>query len=567
MHPLGTSTSAASGSSHGWRQWAPAAGAPTVLTGLHATYYGQWIVDDAGLTFAYARSLSSGAGPVLQPGAEPVEGYSNPTWVAVLAVGRWLGLFDRGAWFGTSDLVLFPKLVALVCCFGIFAAMFAIAATVSRRPVELTILAGGATATVPSFVIWTTSGLENALFALEVMTIAAVLARAAANGRLLAVNTAVAAGVLAALAALTRPDGIVYVAAFPLAAAVTMRRSTARDAARVSAVSVLAFAVPFGIYFGWRLLTFGDYLPNTAHAKEQGLPTFSDLGKPAALIAYAGWLTVCLAVAVVAIALSRPSRTRVVVVMMLIPLGLAVLSYAVLQTDWMTQHRFATPVWPLAAIIVTLSAAHVLRDSTRRARVVAATLAVFAVGLTIYGFALADRQFRIAPTAGLCPIAQNTGYHFNGYADILGVRDGTLLAVDGGGTSLTSRLRFVDLSGLGDRRMARFWGNDDMPGLRDYIFDELKPTFIKMFHAWYERERLALESDPRLARDYVLMFSGTPGHGEWVRRDAVSDQDSLSTAGQWGQRTWDFMAERYPTAVAPVWSCGDTLRPTPSPLT
>ncbi|HWM05717.1 MAG TPA: hypothetical protein VNP92_25535, partial [Actinophytocola sp.] len=70
---------------------------PTAVTTLHALAYGRWIVDDAGITFAYARSITSGAGPVLQPGAEPVEGYSNPAWLLVLAAGRAIGLFDRGA--------------------------------------------------------------------------------------------------------------------------------------------------------------------------------------------------------------------------------------------------------------------------------------------------------------------------------------------------------------------------------------------------------------------------------------------------------------------------------------
>ena len=50
-------------------------------------------------------------------------------------------------------------------------------------------------------------------------------------------------------------------------------------------------------------------------------------------------------------------------------------------------------------------------------------------------------------------------------ADRLGIDDGSLLAVDGGGTALTSRLRFVDLSGLADARIARYWSDNDMAGL------------------------------------------------------------------------------------------------------
>src|SRR5258707_10517841 len=109
-----------------------AAGVPAIVVALHSAFYGHWIVDDAGLTFAYARSLSSGDGLVLQPGAAPVEGFSSPAWMALLVVGRWLGLFDHGAWVGTSDIVVFPKLAALVCSFGTFLAIYAVSAKVSR---------------------------------------------------------------------------------------------------------------------------------------------------------------------------------------------------------------------------------------------------------------------------------------------------------------------------------------------------------------------------------------------------------------------------------------------------
>ena len=71
---------------------AVAVGVPSAVLGLHSASYGQWIVDDAGITFAYARSLATGAGPVLQPGAAAVEGYSDPTWLALLVAAhrlRW----------------------------------------------------------------------------------------------------------------------------------------------------------------------------------------------------------------------------------------------------------------------------------------------------------------------------------------------------------------------------------------------------------------------------------------------------------------------------------------------
>ena len=110
-------------------------------------------------------------------------------------------------------------------------------------------------------------------------------------------------------------------------------------------------------------------LPNTARAKEQGLPSVNDLNKPGELAGYAGWLAVCLGAAAVAVTLVRPSPIRTAVTMVLITLGLAMVSYVLLQPDWMVQYRFATPVWPLAAITIALSAAHIAPETgTRRSR-------------------------------------------------------------------------------------------------------------------------------------------------------------------------------------------------------
>ena len=208
---------------------AVAVGVPTVLVGFHLLVYGRWIVDDAGITMAYARSIATGAGPVIQPGAAVSEGWSDPAWLALLVVGRWLGLFDHGAWFGVPDLVAFPKLLGLLCAAGIFWAFHQVTMRVSRSPVTLTVLAGTLTAAAPPFVVWIGSGLENPLIALAVVLLAARLVTAALDGRLLDTRVAVACGLLAGLAALTRPDGAVYLLAHPLAVLVAAGTETPRS--------------------------------------------------------------------------------------------------------------------------------------------------------------------------------------------------------------------------------------------------------------------------------------------------------------------------------------------------
>lgn len=541
------------------------AGIPTLLTWLHARVYGAWIVDDAGLTFAYARSVATGAGAVLQPGATPVEGYSNPAWMAILVVGRWLGLFDRGQLFGQSDVVIFPKLAALACCFAMFAAMFSVAAAVTRRPVLVTVVAGSATAAVPSFAIWTTSGLENALLACSAVGLAAVLARAAVDDRMLTTSTAVKLGMLSALAALTRPDGVIYALAYPIAVAALAPRS--RRAMVALGVSTMTFAVPVAGYLVWRLATFGDFLPNTARAKEQSWPTLTDLDRPAELIGYAGWIVAALSVCVVAIALTRRNDAQRALVAVLVPLVLAVAAFVLLEPDWMAQYRFATPVWPLTALSVAVAVAGnggVLRTATPLRRAVLVAVAGLAAVHSLNQFASYTVQFRTHPTVGVCNIALNTGYQVNGYADILGVgTGGTLLAADGGGSSLTSRQRLVDLAGLAEPRIARFWQQDDMAGLRDYVFDEVQPTFVKIFAGWDHRTRVALTDDPRFARDYIQLLALGPGGGDWVRRDVVRDTEALRRAQTWGAEALAKIDKMYDDVVPVRWNCDTTLRPSP----
>jgi hypothetical protein len=516
MGPQGTP-----GRGSGLLAWSAAVGVPTALTALHGSLYGRWIVDDAGITFAYARSVATGAGPVLQPGADPVEGYSNPAWMAMLVAGRWLGLFDRGSWFGVPDYVAFPKLLALLCCLGVFWCLYLAARILSSRPVLVTVLAGSVTAAVPAFVIWTVSGLENSLLALAVAGIAALLVRAASEGRVPSDRVAAGCGLLAALAALTRPDGLIYAVALPAAALLTLRRGTVPATLRAAVISLVAFAVPTGAYLGWRLSTFGEYLPNTALAKAQGLPGPESLARPGELLGYIGWVTAILGIVFVGAALASPSRLRSGLIVLLAPLALGLAAFAILEPDWMGQYRFTTPVWPLASLAVTASAVHVVPLLAWRGRfvvVLAAAASVLVSGTALLGQL---RTFRADPIAPLCLVAANTGQSFNVYASALGISNGTLLAPDIGGAALTSDLRIVDLAGLADADFAGYWRHGDWEGLRDHVFRSVKPTFVRMHGTW--QTKTGLVDDPRLAADYavVLVKSGTT---DLVRRDALPNR-------------------------------------------
>ena len=59
----------------------------------HAALFFSWLIDDAGISYAYARNLANGAGLVSQPGMPPVEGFSNALWTLTVSAVYTVGAF------------------------------------------------------------------------------------------------------------------------------------------------------------------------------------------------------------------------------------------------------------------------------------------------------------------------------------------------------------------------------------------------------------------------------------------------------------------------------------------
>ncbi len=531
----------------------------TAAIAAHASRFGSWIVDDAAITFAYARSVASGLGPVLQPRAAPVEGYSNPSWLALLTVGRWLGLFDHGSLLGIPDYVFYPKALALLCCIGILIAIYRAAAVVTRRAALVTLCAGLLLALIPSFIIWSFSGLENSLFALLVTALASLLMRAVVTHTMLTAKVAILAGVLAALAALTRPDGLIYVAAFPLLALLRVTRPTLVPVIKYSVLSGLAFAVPYGGYVVYRIVEFGQLLSMTAVAKGQEPPDTQTLSRVGEVIGYGGALAALVVVVCLGIVIIHPSKLRLGLVALLVPLSLALAAHSVLMPDWMGEQRFATPIWPMFALLAALAVGAAVVQLNLRARVVLVLAVIVALVPSVSTFKEKSALFRASPTFPMCFVADRMGQPFEHYADLLGIQQGTLLLPDIGGTALTTRLVIVDTAGLAEPRIAQMRGAGTVArDLPNYVYDEAKPTFIHTHPAWDAGD---MDKDPRLARDYLPIFTPewAQGHNDWVRRDAVKDPEALEAA-----RTHAVTAVATASAengANPRRSCGDTLRP------
>jgi hypothetical protein len=312
-------------------------------------------------------------------------------------------------------------------------------------------------------------------------------------------GTAAFAGLAAAGLALTRPDGIVFVAAFPGVVALRLFNEPSQwraDGRRV-AVFVVSAALPVLAYSLFRIAYFGDFYPNTYRAK--GGASFRDLVDLALLSREqllkshdllwgifswrAGLAAALLLLGIGNLLIARRRSSSVVFLVPFAACAWAV--YCLLPRDWMQEYRFATPFLLLLSVLLVALLADIVTASSMSARVqkivfLAAIALLLVHSVKVYG----SRSLRWAeaPKVPLAEVAARAGA-FNYYADTLGIQEGSFLCQDMGGTLYFSRHRMYDLVGLCDRKIAPLMAARDKTGLRDYVF-ELRPTFIHVHTDW-----------------------------------------------------------------------------------
>ena len=477
------------------RAWLEVGLLALALYAAHAIWFGTWMIDDAGISLAYARSLAGGHGFAPQPGSPSVEGFSNPLWTLAFALLFRLGLVQ---------LPWAPKLLSLLLVGATYLLLLAPWRR-SSRMLWVAALAPLLLSLNTSFVAWTTSGLENALNALLIVVLATLSLRALEPGGPDARD--VASGIVAGLAALTRPDSILYAAAYPVVVtAGAPLRSLPRRLGRY-----LAGLLPvLGAWLAVRLVAFGDWLPNTYRAKGGPTPEslldvakLADLGESVLGPLAAPFL---LALLVAARAGRGRAWDRHLVLGGYLLIALAI--YLLLPEDWMGEYRFATP----AFVFLYWLGAELLAESKPAA---AAVVSAAIVLETLAVYVPRSRAFAANPPVPFEQVRAFAGVGYNRVASALGVREASLLTPDVGGGLIASDLRIHDLAGLCDPVIARTLGSDHAAFL-DYVFGVLRPTFIHVHGSWLAQARL--DEDPRLARDYLALREGT----DYVRRDAAA---------------------------------------------
>jgi hypothetical protein len=209
---------------------------------LSVQLLGHWIIDDGFISFRYAANFVNGYGLVFNQG-EVVEGYTNFLWTMLMAAAMALG--------GSP-----VEVSAVVNMLLGFAVVSLTAAYASRMELpHWGLFAAALVALSNPFLLYTTrnSGMETGLFATLILATLVVLVW----------HRWTAAGILVALAMMTRPDGVLLAGVGALYVVWQGRWQP-----------LLRYAIPaasiYTPYFLWRWSYYGYLLPNTFYAKVGG---------------------------------------------------------------------------------------------------------------------------------------------------------------------------------------------------------------------------------------------------------------------------------------------------------
>jgi arabinofuranosyltransferase len=493
------------------------------------------VAEDAFITFRYSLNIAEGSGPVFNIG-EQVEGYSNFLWMVLLALFKTV--------FG-ADIVGTAVVLGVLSTLGCVLLAYVLVNRVMGR-------AGGAqapafgvaaavlTAGASGLAAYGPSGLETPLFLLLVLAVCFAVSE----------NRNVVAGVLVALATMTRPDGVVIavvVGVWLVIRAVRHRVDWWGPAGFV--LGALVLAVP---WTAWRVTYYGYLIPNALAAKsgaslgwqlEQGWEYVSGFA-----LVHSGFLLLAVVAVVVFVARKpRPdtapdpdvalARSLVWLVFTLAVVYLAFITYA--GGDWMPAWRLLAPVPPLLVIgsLAAFGVVGATRTDTApsprpRRRWSSTLLPPVAVGLSGLSLLVSITHEQMVPRmhdwrddiAEMAEIGDWIGDNLSA-GTVLSTFANGVLSFEAG-----PEIIMLDVLGLTDEHIARHGQRDESASLvghiahdYDYVVNQRMPALaITTGSGYSDSQRCG--ADPVYAGRYVVATFRRAGTDNWVTVYPIREQ-------------------------------------------
>jgi hypothetical protein len=189
-------------------------GVAAVVLVVHSLVY-NFVTDDAYISFVYARNFAEHGQLAFNLGS-PVEGYTNFLWTLVIGLGMMIGIPPE----------LSSRVLGTACALATLYVVFRLTERALGRTTPWAAVAPLLLACSSGFACWTSGGLETQLFTL--LCAVAIDAVIAAETEPKALRRA---GIALALAAMTRPEGLLVAAVLGATRLACWSRSARRSAA------------------------------------------------------------------------------------------------------------------------------------------------------------------------------------------------------------------------------------------------------------------------------------------------------------------------------------------------
>jgi hypothetical protein len=312
----------------------------------HSLVY-NFVTDDAYISFVFSRNLAEHGQLSFNLG-HPVEGYTNFLWTVILGLLMIPGIAPE----------LSSRVLGTACALATLYVVFRVVERALGRKTPWAAVPPLLLACSSGFACWTSGGLETQLFTL--LCVVALDAVVAAEEEPRALRRA---GIALALAAMTRPEGLLVAAVLGAVRLVCNLLARRRLVARTELVAAAWFLGIWAPWFAWRWWYYGYPFPNTYYVKATGAwasPAMAhEMWKHGGYYLWV-WLrqthlVYVLPIALLGLGAVRPRTPRFVLALACAVLAAVYLPYAAsVGGDFMGLHRFIMPMFVVAAIAVVL---------------------------------------------------------------------------------------------------------------------------------------------------------------------------------------------------------------------
>ncbi len=469
-----------------------------VIALCHQAVFMSWTCDDAFISYRYAENLCHGKGLVFNPG-EQVEGFSNFSWVALLAFFNIFGLSPL--W--TSKIL---SLMLSLLLIG-FVYKTARASGVGGGGALLGVFL---VSTATSLAYFSMSGLETVLQAFLLLFAVYLNKKIMASA---SQKTLLFLYAVVLWAAITRPEGILFLL-------ITVVYHTGREIRQKKSKTINAiFIMPFvflSLYAGFillRYLYYGDLFPNTYYAKPLG--TFVEAGYNAFFVNFSSGL-ISGAFLLIPLALFIVNRRFLYENFFSLLFCLAQVLFMSYTGDWMAFGRFFFPIFPLVVILNLTFLSSVRISLLKQKTKFLAPLGAFALWLVFAGLnswqtsraidANDNYPFFVMNSTRLTELGRWLAENVP--------PDTTIALRRQGAVPYYSQMRSLDFLGLTDRTIARIVSEEkdlteESRKIARHVIHQ-KPDLIILFSSKSEVRGWPVEQVPA---------GGTLNHLEYLIRD------------------------------------------------